>query len=61
MSNRIVIRRKGNLVDVFHGETGWGADKWTRLVVLPGMFLKFVKGANLSPMDLVYVRKELQK
>lgn len=51
MSKRIVIRKAGKIVDVFFGEEGWEKDEWARFIMMPGKFLKFLRGTTLSDSD----------
>ena len=58
MTNRIVIRKQNHVIDVFHGEEGFKEHNWTRFL-LKNKFLKYIKGAQMSPQDFNQVKKEL--
>ena len=58
MTNRIVIRKQNNILDVFHGKEGFEEHNWTRFL-LKNKFLKYIKGAQMSPQDFNQVKKEL--
>jgi hypothetical protein len=58
MTNRVVIRKHHRIIDVFHGEEGWEENNWTRFLLV-GNYLKFIKGAQMSPKDFNSVKKEL--
>lgn len=59
MTNKLVIRKANRIIDVFSGEQGFVEQDWTRFLLV-GKFLKFIKGAQLSPTDFNLVKKELQ-
>lgn len=59
MSKRIVIKKvNSHIIDVFHNEEGFEESGWTRFLLIRG-YLKFLKGAQLSPHDFATVKKEL--
>jgi hypothetical protein len=55
MSKRIVIRQAGKIVDVFFGEEGWEEKDWARFLIMPNKYLKFLRGASLTPEDYTAV------
>ena len=59
MSNRIVIRKAGKIVDVFFGEEGWEKEEWARFIMMPDKYLKFLRGATLSTEDYRSLHREL--
>ena len=56
MTNRVVIRKHHRIIDVFHGEEGWEENNWNRFLLV-GNYLKFIKGAQMSPQDFNTVKK----
>jgi hypothetical protein len=58
MDTHIVVKKLNNIIDVFHGREGWEQDHWTRFLLIKG-FLKYIKGASLSPEDFLTVKKQL--
>lgn len=58
MTNRIVIKKANNIIDVFHGEEGFEKHEWTRFILVRG-YLKYINGAQLSANDFFTVKKEL--
>ena len=55
-TERIVLRRANNILDVFHGEEGFHVQQWTRFLIVRG-YLKYLKGAQLAAHDLLAVKK----
>lgn len=58
MSNRILIKRSNNVVDVFFGEQGFAPHHWARFV-LNNKQLKHLKGASLPSNDWRFVCDQL--
>ena len=58
MTNHIIVRKQNHIIDVFHGEEGFEEHNWTRFL-LKNKFLKYIKGAQMSPQDFNQVKKEL--
>lgn len=58
MTNRIVVKRLGKIIDVFTGEQGWEPEHWTRFLLVNN-YLKFIKGSQMSPQDFNDIKKQL--
>lgn len=59
MTKRLVIKKANKVIDVFSGEQGFAEQEWTRFLLV-GKYLKFIKGAQLSPHDFNEVKAQLQ-
>jgi hypothetical protein len=57
-TERIVVRKLGHIIDVFHGEEGFESQHWTRFLLVRG-FLKFIKGSQMSSQDMRVVKQQL--
>jgi hypothetical protein len=56
-TDRIVIKKLNNILDIFTSENGW--DKWARYVNVKG-YLKYLRGLELSKADLQFVQEKLK-